>query len=462
MIAWNVGKLWKSVKDGDLSYSGRIELPYTLPAKAKLEAIFIPQPLHSSKWEMGQLCIEMPLQEPPPEFWPDDLYFKGEQMSQWFRPAKPSNRRHKILIWGLSGSAKTKSALEFPGCAYIDNHGSAEKYESAYPQHLFFGSASEPPTPDNTMAAVTSLLGDPGDRRTLALDDITTYWDQIQGKWSKLFLSRLPKSPGHHAEFYTFQPSDWQHPKRELRSLIRRMIALDMNVVVIARAQKEYAGEGGNFMKVIGEIFAGEKNLVYEFDYVFQFIHEEGKYRAMVQKQRVTPGEKPMPESFEFTIDKKGRSTFYDEFSKYVDKAKLNAESHGVADPLQGEAKEEKETPAPQPPTAGSETQQRPTVAEPLVIKDPGPIDRVIAAREKAKVTQPATATPPADNSACIPITKEQLNKIVELKGKIVISKEGWVEHLQKYAVSTARDLSQEQGKDFIAVLEALADDIPF
>ena len=140
-------------------------------------------------------------------------------MSQWFRAPKPSNRRHKILIWGLSGSAKTKSALEFPGCAYIDNHGSAEKYEAAYPQHLFFGSASEPPTPDNTMAAVTSLLSDPGDRRTLALDDITTYWDQVQGKWSKLFLSRLPKSPGHHAEFYTFQPSDWQHPKRELRSL---------------------------------------------------------------------------------------------------------------------------------------------------------------------------------------------------------------------------------------------------
>ena len=293
-------------------------------------------------------------------------------MTQWFRPAKPSNRRHKILIWGLSGSAKTKSALEFPGCAYIDNHGSAEKYESAYPQHLFFGSAAEPPTPDNTMAAVTSLLGDPGDRRTLALDDITTYWDQVQGKWSKLFLSRLPKSPGHHAEFYTFQPSDWQHPKRELRSLIRRMIALDMNVVIIARAQKEYAGEGGNFMKVIGEIFAGEKNMVYEFDYVFQFIHVPGegggKYTAIVHKQRVTPGEKPMPESFEFHIDKKGRSTFYDEFSKYVDKGRLNEAPHGVADPVSEAVAAEPvveqpgpETASPVGPTLAADTQQTAT-----------------------------------------------------------------------------------------------------
>ena len=361
-------------------------------------------------------------------------------MSQWFRAAKPSNRRHKILIWGLSGSAKTKSALEFPGCAYIDNHGSAEKYESAYPQHLFFGSASEPPTPDNTMAAVTSLLSDPGDRRTLVLDDITTYWDQVQGKWSKLFLSRLPKSPGHHAEFYTFQPSDWQHPKRELRSLIRRMIAIDVNVVIVARAQKEYAGEGGNFMKVVGEIFAGEKNMVYEFDYVFQFIHVPGegggKYTAIVHKQRVTPGEKPMPESFEFTIDKKGRSTFYDEFSKYVDKERLNAEPHQVADPVK-EVVETAEEVAPAP-VQTAETRSEPS---------PEPAQTV--------------ATPPAGAGEIQGITKDQLDTLVALKQKFNIQKEEWDALLQKlYNATSARFISSDQAENFINYLEKVR--VPF
>lgn len=361
-------------------------------------------------------------------------------MSQWFRAAKPSNRRHKILIWGLSGSAKTKSALEFPGCAYIDNHGSAEKYESAYPQHLFFGSASEPPTPDNTMAAVTSLLSDPGDRRTLVLDDITTYWDQVQGKWSKLFLSRLPKSPGHHAEFYTFQPSDWQHPKRELRSLIRRMIAIDVNVVIVARAQKEYAGEGGNFMKVVGEIFAGEKNMVYEFDYVFQFIHVPGegggKYTAIVHKQRVTPGEKPMPESFEFTIDKKGRSTFYDEFSKYVDKERLNAEPHQVADPVK-EVVETAEEVAPAP-VQTAETRSEPS---------PEPAQTV--------------ATPPAGAGEIQGITKDQLDTLVALKQKFNIQKEEWDTLLQKlYNATSARFISSDQADNFINYLEKIR--VPF
>jgi hypothetical protein len=286
------------------------------------------------------------------------------------------------------------------------------------------------------MAAVTSLLSDPGDRRTLALDDITTYWDQVQGKWSKLFLSRLPKSPGHHAEFYTFQPSDWQHPKRELRSLIRRMIALDMNVVVIARAAKEYSGSGDNFMKVIGEIFAGEKNMVYEFDYVFQFVHEAGeaggKYRAIVHKQRVTPGEKPMPESFEFHIDKKGRSTFYDEFSKYVDKERLNQEPHQVADPVKEEGATE------------------------VVAEQPAPETGSTLAAENKQPMAAIAEGPPVE-----PITTAKLDKLVALKKQFNIQKEEWDKTLSKmFNATTARALTEEQTDELITYLEKVR--VPF
>ena len=364
-------------------------------------------------------------------------------MSQWFQPAKPSNRRNKILIWGLSGSAKTKSALEFPQCAYIDNHGSAEKYASAYPQHLFFSAL---PTPDNTMAAVTSLLGDPGDRRTLVLDDITTYWDQVQTKWGALFLSRLPKSPGHHAEFYTFQPSDWQYPKKELRSLLRRAIALDTNVIVIARATKEYKGEGADYMKVVGEIFAGEKNIVYEFDYVFQFTHEAtetgDKYTAIVHKQRVTPGEKPMPSYFEFHI-KKGRSTFYDEFSKYVDKERLNAEPHQVADPVKEEGATEAATEQPV-------RQIPPSDPKPAIMEEPA----------QAKPDN-HTPEPPAEVGEIQGITKDQLDQLVALKQKFNIQKEEWDALLQKlYNATSARFISSDQAENFINYLEKVR--VPF
>ena len=367
-------------------------------------------------------------------------------MSQWFASPEPSNRRNKILIWGDSGTGKTKAALSFPRCAYMDNHGSAEKYRIAYQEeHKFFPPRPDVlPTADNVIQAVKSLMMDPGDRATLVLDDITTFWDQLQAKWSETFLSRLPQSKGHHAEFYTFQPSDWQHPKRELRSLIRRMIALDMNVVIIARAQKEYAGEGGggNFMKVIGEIFAGEKNMVYEFDYVFQFIHVPGegggKYTAVVHKQRVTPGEKPMPESFEFTIDKKGRSTFYDEFSKYVDKDRLNAEPHQVTDPVKEEG-------------------QAPNEADPAPVETANP--RPEPQPDPAKSATSTTTAPQAGEIQGI--SKDQLDKLVALKAQFNIQKEEWDQTLMKmFNATSARFISMDQADQFINYLEKVR--VPF
>ncbi len=458
MIATEVGSLWRSPQEGENTWSGQIVLPYPLPAGVSLKAILVPHPFKRSLKEKFTLHLEIPYESPPEPPGPDDINCDkrgGRTMSQWFRAAKPSNRRHKILIWGLSGSAKTKSALEFPGCAYIDNHGSAEKYESAYPQHLFFGSASEPPTPDNTMAAVTSLLSDPGDRRTLALDDITTYWDQVQGKWSNLFLKRLPKSPGHRAEFYQFQPSDWQHPKRELRSLIRRMIALDMNVIVIARAQKEYAAEGGNFMKVVGEIFAGEKGLPYEFDFIFQFVHEAGesggKYQAIVHKQRTTPGEKPMPESFDFHIDKKGRSTFYDEFSKYVDKEKLNQESHVVVDPVKEEGAVETAPPEMPPPAIEKlgPSDRKPQPGTPLDGNTP---------KVSVELGPVATEPPTGEIQG---ITKDQLDQLVALKAKFNIQKEEWDTTLTKmFNATSARFLSSEQATELVNYLEKVR--VPF
>jgi hypothetical protein len=217
-------------------------------------------------------------------------------MSQWFASPEPSNRRNEILIWGDSGTGKTKAALSFPRCAYMDNHGSAEKYRIAYPEHMFFPPRPDVmPTADNVIQAIKSLMLDPGDRATLVLDDITTFWDQLQAKWGETFLSRLPQSKGHHAEFYTFQPSDWQYPKRDLRITLRRMIAADMTSIAIARSQNKYAGKGANYMEVVGQIFAGEKNITYEFDFIFEFVMEGDKRFAVVHKQRVTPGADAFP-----------------------------------------------------------------------------------------------------------------------------------------------------------------------
>lgn len=411
----HVATLWHDPQEG-VTFSGYMTLPQPLPAGIGVRVVAVPKPLRSRK-EKWELHIEIPLPPPPPYTGPDDIIFKGEIMKQHFRPPRPPGKRSKILLWGDSGSGKTKSALGFPRCAYIDNHGSAEQYESAYPDHLF----AHPDGPDATMGAVTALLRDPGDRLTVVMDDATTYWDQVQIKWSDLFLMRLPRSKGHHAEFYTFQPSDWIHPKREQKALIQRLIALDLNVVIIARAKKEYAGATGDsdFMKVIGEIFAGERNLVYEFDYILRVSHEGDKRFATVNKQRVPAGCKPLPERFEFAIDEQGNSSLFQVLQQYVSPQNFTAPAHQVKDPVQ-------ET-----------IPQAEPAAEP--VQPPPP---------------PVAPQPPAAASVQT-ITAEQLNILVERKAHYKISNEEWGKTLGKlYGANTAKALTLAQADNLINYLD--------
>lgn len=366
----------------------------------------------------------------------------------WFAPPRPPGKRYKVLLWGESGSLKTLSALGFPNCAYIDNHGSAENYQAAYPQHLFFPPPGVLATFDNQKAAVAELLGAPGDRLTCVIDDMTTIWNQIQAKWAKLFLARLPQSKGHHAEFYTFQPSDWVHPKRENSSFVRTLLALDMNVIVIARAKKEYAGASGNsdFMKVVGSIFAGEPNLIYEFDYAFQLSKIEGKFFAEIsQKQRVPVGGKPFPDKFEFGVDVQGKSTFFSVFCQYANVTHFENPAHAVQLPAESFPAEE-DTPAA---AAGAgEPIPGPQLAPPPV--HPAPPE----ACGSTATAPAATDMAPATSDGTKPITPEQLNELVGLKAKFSIESKEWGETLKKfYGVTTAKALTTEQAKHFINYL---------
>jgi hypothetical protein len=73
--------------------------------------------------------------------------------------------------------------------------------------------------------------------------------------------------------------------KAEFKELIRKLIALDMNVIVTARQKPQYAD--GAFMRVIGETFDGEKSLPYLFDTIVRLYRDEkGRFRGECLKDR--------------------------------------------------------------------------------------------------------------------------------------------------------------------------------
>lgn len=370
-------------------------------------------------------------------------------MNQFFGPARPPGRRAKVMIMGGSGTGKTLSALGFPRCAYIDNHRSTENYQAAYPENLYFPTPGEVATVDATTQAIKALLVDPGDRLTVVIDDITTYNDQVDFKWNNLFLKRQTGTKGHHREYYSNQPNDYIHPKREKNAFIRRLLALDLNVIIIARMKKEYAGSSGgaDFMKVIGETFAGDPNLVYEFDYIFHLLNEEkGRFAEIKLKQRVPVGGKPFPSQFSFQITDDGRSTFFDIFKEHALSKYFETMAQTVKDPvIEAEATE---APVAEQPTSGSGPKQETTVTDGLSPKSAA----------TAETQRPAEIVSGSGGSAMV--TEEQLDRIVALKKKFNIQKPEWDKHLKRYDVPTAKDLTFDQANDFIKYLET--DRVPF
>jgi hypothetical protein len=94
---------------------------------------------------------------------------------------------------------------------------------------------------------------------------------------------------------YQIQPLDYKFIKADVRSIVQKMLALDMNVIVTARSKVLYSQE--EFMKPIGTTPDGPKELPYMFDIVLELKTENGVHEATVVKDRTNK----LPQSFEFT-----------------------------------------------------------------------------------------------------------------------------------------------------------------
>jgi hypothetical protein len=222
--------------------------------------------------------------ESPPAATPEkaihvDFAKKGQDGSP-FQKARSLEKRLKLFLWGDSGVGKTTLSLQFPKPVVIDLEGGADLYGEAFDFDVLRAS-----TADEVMEAVQWLLTRPHAYRTLVIDPITVYWDALQKKWSDVFLRRNKGSKGYKFEFYDLQPRDWMTVKAEFKDLIRKLIALDMNVIVTARQKVQYAD--GAFMKAIGETFDGEKSLPYLFDTIVRLYRDEkGRFLGECLKDR--------------------------------------------------------------------------------------------------------------------------------------------------------------------------------
>lgn len=194
-----------------------------------------------------------------------------------FLPAKKEKRGLKLLLWGESGSGKTTLALQSPDPCVLDmEHGTA-----------YYGGGTKfdvlkPRTMKDVRAAVNYLLqGGSAQYGTLIIDPITVVWDILQDEWAKIFQIRNMKSSGHKIDYYVFQPADWKPVKAAWKNFMLDLVALPMNVIVIARQKDKYSE--GSLMVKEGIVYDCEKSLEYYFDLV---IRMDKKHNCWTEKRR--------------------------------------------------------------------------------------------------------------------------------------------------------------------------------
>ena len=217
--------------------------------------------------------------ENPPEASPPNTGRVVNRRSP-FKKAKNLKRRIKVFFWGDSGVGKSTLALHFPRPVVIDMESGTDLYGEDFNFDVLHATNA-----DEVMESVEWLLHNQHEYCTLIIDPITVYWEALQKKWSDIFLLRNKGSKGYKHDYYDIQPKDWLTIKGELKDLVRKMLTLDMNVIVTAREKTKY--KDGSFMVPIGETFDGEKSLPYMFDTVVRlYMDEQGQYMGRCLKDR--------------------------------------------------------------------------------------------------------------------------------------------------------------------------------
>ena len=211
-----------------------------------------------------------------------------------FQKADVKAKRLKMYVYGTSGMGKTIISLHFPNPAVIDS----EKGTDFYGEQFDFYRLQ---TSDHRAVghAIDELLADPQNFKTFVIDPFTSIDESIVS--SQLKRMRVKKADPN----YSLQPLDYKSIKEERKNLISKLLSLDMNIILTARSKPQYSDEEGEFMKVIGNMADGPKELPYLFDVVLELTIVDNVRTARVIKDRTNK----LPQTFEFS---------YPSFVKYI------------------------------------------------------------------------------------------------------------------------------------------------
>lgn len=194
----------------------------------------------------------------------------------------------KIMVWGESGSGKSRFALSAPSPIVIDLEGSTRLYAEEF--DFYKAEINKQDVKANNSATLTVSLieeimnGEYPDRKTLIIDPVTDLLDCIEDLSAKKYEQIIGKKVG---ELNALQKTKWYAYRREMtRTVLNQLKDVPMNLILVARAKNLWDTKEGKTQPV-GLTYDALDIVEYLMDIVIQLEKNGDESRAIVKKSRI-------------------------------------------------------------------------------------------------------------------------------------------------------------------------------
>lgn len=230
------------------------------------------------------------------------------------KPPEPQKKRVKMMVFSAPGLGKTTASIQWPKAVIIDMEHGTDNYSESILKNG--GIVLHTTNPDEVRDEIKTLLTEKHDYRTIVIDPVTILYQAIQEKWTRIFSKYADTEKATELQDFGFRY--WAKVKSDYKSIMRMLLACDMNVILTAH-QKDVYGEG---MKKVGFGSDSMKGDEHIFDYVFQLVMDaKGRRTAITKKERAEIGKAKFPQEFEWS---------YKNFLVYYGQEALERESTPV------------------------------------------------------------------------------------------------------------------------------------
>lgn len=194
----------------------------------------------------------------------------------------------KVMVWGESGSGKSRFALSSPNPIVVDLEGSTRLYVNDFD----FWKAEVDKTNERannpatlTMSIIDEIIkGEYTDRKTLIIDPVTDLLDTIESSCATQYEKNIGKKVD---TLNAVQKTKWYAYRRDMvRKVLNNLKDIPMNLILVARSKNVWDNKDGK-LQPVGQTYDALEIIEYLMDIVIQLEKTENGTTAIVKKSRL-------------------------------------------------------------------------------------------------------------------------------------------------------------------------------